>query len=219
MWPRRCSSAARCAPTSRAGSPAGRTCCSPRSRWSSAAACSANGSAFRSCSGDWWFWLGNQGWEYLELGRFWQYLLVVGLAGLVRDAVVAGAAAHGGRAGSAAARHDVPGRGTGDPGVLHAGAVLRRQDQLHGGRHLALLDHPPVGGRLLRVLRHDGRGADVLPTRPDPPQHRAAGDLSRRDPVLPRRPDRHRPPLVFHRPHATSTWRCRRCSRCWKWCR
>ena len=30
--------------------------------------------------GDWWFWLGNQGWEYLELGRIWQYLLVAGLA-------------------------------------------------------------------------------------------------------------------------------------------
>lgn len=29
--------------------------------------------------GDWWFWLGNQGWEYLELGRIWQYVLVVGL--------------------------------------------------------------------------------------------------------------------------------------------
>jgi nitric oxide reductase subunit B len=29
--------------------------------------------------GKWWFWLGDQGWEYLELGRIWQYLLVVGL--------------------------------------------------------------------------------------------------------------------------------------------
>jgi nitric oxide reductase subunit B len=29
--------------------------------------------------GNWWFWLGNQGWEYLELGRVWQILLVVGL--------------------------------------------------------------------------------------------------------------------------------------------
>ena len=29
--------------------------------------------------GEWWFWLGNQGWEYLELGRIWQVLLVVGL--------------------------------------------------------------------------------------------------------------------------------------------
>ena len=29
--------------------------------------------------GSWWFWLGNQGWEYLELGRAWQFLLVAGL--------------------------------------------------------------------------------------------------------------------------------------------
>jgi nitric oxide reductase subunit B len=26
-----------------------------------------------------WFWFGNQGWEYLELGRFWQLLLAIGL--------------------------------------------------------------------------------------------------------------------------------------------
>ncbi|QEX15420.1 nitric oxide reductase [Hypericibacter terrae] len=26
-----------------------------------------------------WFWIGNQGWEFLELGRLWQILLVVGL--------------------------------------------------------------------------------------------------------------------------------------------
>jgi len=29
--------------------------------------------------GKWWFWFGNQGWEYLELGRVWQFLLVIGL--------------------------------------------------------------------------------------------------------------------------------------------
>ena len=29
--------------------------------------------------GDWWFWFGNQGWEFLEMGRVWQYLLAVGL--------------------------------------------------------------------------------------------------------------------------------------------
>ena len=29
--------------------------------------------------GDWWFWFGHQGWEYLELGRVWQILLFVGL--------------------------------------------------------------------------------------------------------------------------------------------
>lgn len=26
-----------------------------------------------------WFWLGNQGWEYLEIGRLWQVLMIVGL--------------------------------------------------------------------------------------------------------------------------------------------
>jgi nitric oxide reductase subunit B len=29
--------------------------------------------------GGWWYWLGNQGWEYLEIGRLWQVLLVAGL--------------------------------------------------------------------------------------------------------------------------------------------
>ena len=29
--------------------------------------------------GDLWIWFGAQGWEYLDLGRFWQILLVVGL--------------------------------------------------------------------------------------------------------------------------------------------
>jgi len=29
--------------------------------------------------GDLWFWIGSQGWEYLEIGRFWQILLAVGL--------------------------------------------------------------------------------------------------------------------------------------------
>jgi len=29
--------------------------------------------------GDSWFWLGHQGWEFLELGRLWQILLMVGL--------------------------------------------------------------------------------------------------------------------------------------------
>ncbi|MBW2064383.1 MAG: cbb3-type cytochrome c oxidase subunit I [Deltaproteobacteria bacterium] len=31
--------------------------------------------------GNLWFWLGHQGWEFLELGRIWQILLFVGLIG------------------------------------------------------------------------------------------------------------------------------------------
>lgn len=30
--------------------------------------------------GEWWFWIGNQGWEFLELGRLWQFLLIAGLS-------------------------------------------------------------------------------------------------------------------------------------------
>lgn len=33
--------------------------------------------------GSLWFWFGHQGWEYLELGRFWQILLAIGLTGWV----------------------------------------------------------------------------------------------------------------------------------------
>ena len=32
--------------------------------------------------GEWWFWFGNQGWEYLELGRVWQ--IVAGRRGCCR---------------------------------------------------------------------------------------------------------------------------------------
>ena len=36
-------------------------------------------SGIKGLFGDLWFWLGHQGWEYLELGRLWQILLFVGL--------------------------------------------------------------------------------------------------------------------------------------------
>ncbi len=34
---------------------------------------------FRQYLGELWFWFGNQGWEYLEIGRGWQILLGIGL--------------------------------------------------------------------------------------------------------------------------------------------
>jgi nitric oxide reductase subunit B len=33
----------------------------------------------RQALGDLWFWFGHQGWEYLEIGRFWQFLLALAL--------------------------------------------------------------------------------------------------------------------------------------------
>ncbi len=33
----------------------------------------------RQLLGNLWFWFGHQGWEYLDLGRIWQFLLILGL--------------------------------------------------------------------------------------------------------------------------------------------
>jgi nitric oxide reductase subunit B len=35
--------------------------------------------AWNGSLGDAWWWLGTQGWEYLELGRLWMYLLIAGM--------------------------------------------------------------------------------------------------------------------------------------------
>ena len=56
----------------------------------------------------------------------------------------------------------LPLRGGGHPALLPARALLRPPHQLRGDRQLALLDHPPVGGGLLRAVRHRARRGDVL---------------------------------------------------------
>ena len=125
MSPARCSWPACWA--ARAGRAAlGHQCAVRRRRRSSpSAACSANGPACCSGCGAAWFWFGNQGWEYLEIGRVWQILLAIGLVFwfvlLWRD-VRAGAA----RPGAPRLVRVLPHRRGGDPGVLPAGAVLRR---------------------------------------------------------------------------------------------
>jgi nitric oxide reductase subunit B len=35
--------------------------------------------AWKGSLGETWWWLGTQGWEYLELGRLWMYLLIAGM--------------------------------------------------------------------------------------------------------------------------------------------
>jgi nitric oxide reductase subunit B len=35
--------------------------------------------AWKGTLGNAWWWLGTQGWEYLELGRLWMYLLMGGM--------------------------------------------------------------------------------------------------------------------------------------------
>ncbi len=77
---------------------------------------------------------------------------------------VPGAAAgdEGGRA--LRARVALPLLRRGDPDLLPAGALLRPPHQLRRDRQLALLDHPPLGRRLLRAVR-DGAGGARCSTR------------------------------------------------------
>ena len=146
-----------------------------------------------------WFWFGNQGWEYLEIGRAWQILLALGLVfwfGLLWRNVAPA------RRDPAAprARRVLPDRRGGDPGILPAGAVLRRHHPLHDRRHLAVLDHPSVGRGLLRAVRHRHRRHHLLRARAGGARHGAARHLPRRHPDLRRRADRHRASLVLQRP-------------------
>ena len=84
------------------------------------------------------------------------------IVGVVRDAVVAGVARYGRQCEARPLARVFLYALIGDPGVLHTRTPVRRQDQFHRGRHLALLDHPLMGGRFLRILRHDDRCADVF---------------------------------------------------------
>ncbi len=84
--------------------------------------------------------------------------------------------------------------------LLPAGAVLRPTHQLRRHRQLALLDHPSLGGGVLRAVRDRPRGDDV-PS--DGPRERDDGHprrLPRRHPLPGSGHHRHRPPLVLHGP-------------------
>ena len=160
------------------------------------------GWVFRRLLGDWWFWLGNQGWEYLELGRFWQYLLVVGFAGR-------GLRCCGGWRGPRTVTEPAA-QPLARMFLLAALAipVFYMPALFFGAKtNYTVVDtwrfwiiHLWVEG-FFEFFATTVVALTFYPARPDPPQRGAAGDLSGRHPVLPRRPDRHRPPLVFHRPY------------------
>ena len=107
-----------------------------------------------------------------------------------------------GAARSRAPRTDrvLPDRRRGNPGILSAGASVRRHHPLHDRRHLAVLDHPSVGRGLLRAVRHRHRRHHFLRARAGRAQHGAPRHLPRRHPDLRRRADRHRASLVLQRP-------------------
>ncbi len=147
--------------------------------------------------GSLWFWFGHQGSEYLDLGRFWQILLAVGLV-LWLFLMFRALQARDEEARPGRPRAAVPLRRGRDPGLLPARALLRPARQLRGDRQLALLDHPPLGRRLLRALRHGARRRDLLPDGTRHREERNARRLPRRDPLPRRGHHRHGPPLVLH---------------------
>ena len=105
---------------------------------------------------DVWAWFGNQGFEYLDLGRFWQMLLSIGLFFWVailfrglRGRLRAGA--HRQHALALLLRR------AGDPGLLRRGPARAPDRQLHHHRLLALLGGAPLGRGLPRAV-HDHHG-------------------------------------------------------------
>ena len=115
--------------------------------------------------GNLWFWFGHQGSEYLDLGRFWQLLLAVGLIFWLFLMF-------------RALRPAMKGTEQGElPSLFLYAAVaipLFYVPALFYGPHtnfavidnLAVLDHSPLGGRILRTLRDGAGGGDVLPAGP-----------------------------------------------------
>src|ERR1035438_5439311 len=149
--------------------------------------------------GQLWFWFGHQGSEYLDLGRLWQFLLAVGLIfwlflmfRALRPAFKSPEKARTVLTLSV--------RGRGHPCLLPARPFLWPSHQLRRHRQLALLDHPSLGGGILRTLRDGAGGHHVPPDGRGQHQNRHAPNLPGCHPVSQRRDHRHRPPLVLHRP-------------------
>ena len=159
--------------------------------------------------GDAWFWFGNQGLSYIQLGRFWQIGFFVGL--LVWSALMFRALWPTGPAlrqatrqfwsGPYQARKPDLGRHPQyrDPLCLRHDPADRDREVVHDHRFLALVGGPSVGRAVVRVLRReherlsaDGGRAGVAPAG-------RAGGLFRADPDLSRRRARHRPSPVLGR--------------------
>ena len=146
-----------------------------------------------------WWWLGTQGWEYLELGRLWMLLLIAGM-GIWLFIVCRGLR------GALKAESD---RGGLTHLLLYSAAAIpvfycfalfvNRGTPHHHGRLLALVAHPPLGGGHVRGLRGGGdRLPDGAAGAGDGAVH-AARHLLPADHPAGQRHHRHRPPLLLDR--------------------
>jgi nitric oxide reductase subunit B len=108
------------------------------------------------------FWWGHQGWEYADMGRFWQWFLFIGLMiwlVLVGRALWPALRTND-ESRSIVACCSCPG---GDRSVLRGGVDVGRAHASFHRRVLALVVGAPVGRRLLRSVRHRRDRAPVHP--------------------------------------------------------
>ena len=214
----RCSWRACSAAASLPGSAPASICCSSPSSSSPSAACWANGPACCNGSAALWFWFGNQGWEYprarprlADPARhrpvFWFWLLWRNVAPARRDPERRGLVTFFLIAAAAIPLFYLPALffdGTTHYTIVDTWRFWIIHLWVEGFFELFVTVIVAIIFYQLGLVERD---------------HRAARHLSRRHPGLRRRPDRHRPSLVFHRPDASSTWRCRRLSRRSRSCR
>ena len=156
------------------------------------------------------FWFGHQGYEYVDLGRFWQIFLFVGLflwLFLMVRALWPALREPGSEPAPAGAVRDRLG---GDRAVLRRGPDVGPADAPGHGRVLALVGGAPLGRRLLRGLRH---GGDRVPVHAHGP---AADRHAPPRPCSSRRSSSWR--AASSAPSTTSTSPARR-PRCWRWAR
>ena len=158
-----------------------------------------------------WFWFGNQGLSYIELGRFWQVCFFAALlswSGLMFRALwpTPGYARRSHRQfWSGRDSAGAPDLGGDDqrrrPLCLRHDPTDGYREVVHADGLLALVGRSSVGRAILRVLRrrHERLSADVA--RPGFTQARRTVGVSRADPDLHGRRSRHRsPPLLGRRP-------------------
>ena len=108
--------------------------------------------------GDLWYWFGHQGYEYVDLGRFWQIFLFVGLfVWLGADGARASPGAAAARTRRARCWCSSCISSAAIAAFYGAGLMYGQQQPPRLGRVLALVGRAPLGRGLLRGLRH-GRG-------------------------------------------------------------
>ena len=141
---------------------------------------------------------GAQGWEYLELGRFWMYLLIVGMV-LWVVIIYRGLLAPPGRREPGQPALAVPLQLAVDPGLLRGRPADPHAVPVRDRRLLAVLGRPPLGRRLPGAVHDDAGGLDLRADGHRLGAVRHAADLLRRDALLGRRRGRDAPSLLFQR--------------------